>query len=179
MNEIKNITPRERIKYYRETIAGLSQSKFAQSLEISKSNLANIEVGRVNLTDRVINNICDTYNINEEWLRTGEGPMGKQKTRDEEILSFIDKIKETDNVFAKRFLLALSKLDMQDWEVLDKLINSYSEASKLKADVDIIPKRTKPDHKLTTAEKRRIVNAELEAEEKAKTFSASTGTNGI
>lgn len=167
MNEIKNISPRERIKYYRETIAGLSQSKFAQSLEISKSNLANIEVGRVNLTDRVINNICDTYNINEEWLRTGEGPMEKQKTRDEEILSFIDKIKETDNVFAKRFIMALSKLSYEEWKTIDKLITNYSQISVV-CDEDThadTPKR-KPDNKLTPAEKRAIVNGELNIEEK-------------
>lgn len=167
MNEIKNISPRERIKYYRETIAGLSQSKFAQSLEISKSNLANIEVGRVNLTDRVINNICDTYNINEEWLRTGEGPMEKQKTRDEEILSFIDKIKETDNVFAKRFIMALSKLSYDEWKTIDKLITNYSQMSALCDEETAVSENLKkPDNKLTPAEKRAIVNGELNIEEK-------------
>lgn len=44
---------------------------------------------------------------------------------------------------------------------------------------EIIQQRTKPNHKLTPAEKRRIVNAEIESEEKATTFIASTGTNGI
>lgn len=167
MNEIKNISPRERIKYYRETIAGLSQSKFAQSLEISKSNLANIEVGRVNLTDRVINNICDTYNINEEWLRTGEGPMEKQKTRDEEILSFIDKIKETDNVFAKRFIMALSKLSYDEWKTIDKLITNYSQMSALCDEETAVSENLKkPDNKLTPAEKRAIVNGEIDQEEK-------------
>nr|DAV52452.1 MAG TPA: helix-turn-helix domain protein [Caudoviricetes sp.] len=167
MNEVKNISPRERIKYYRETIAGLSQSKFAQSLEISKSNLANIEVGRVNLTDRVINNICDTYNINEEWLRTGEGPMEKQKTRDEEILSFIDKIKETDNVFAKRFIMALSKLSYDEWKTIDKLITNYSQMSALCDEETAVSENLKkPDNKLTPAEKRAIVNGEIDQEEK-------------
>lgn len=167
MNEIKNISPRERIKYYRETIAGLSQSKFAQSLEISKSNLANIEVGRVNLTDRVINNICDTYNINEEWLRTGEGPMEKQKTRDEEILSFIDKIKETDNVFAKRFIMALSKLSYDEWKTIDKLITNYSQMSALCDEETAVSENLKkPDNKLTPDEKRAIVNGEIDQEEK-------------
>lgn len=167
MNEIKNISPRERIKYYRETIAGLSQSKFAQSLEISKSNLANIEVGRVNLTDRVINNICDTYNINEEWLRTGEGPMEKQKTRDEEILSFIDKIKETDNVFAKRFIMALSKLSYDEWKTIDKLITNYSQMSALCDEETAVSENLKkPDNKLSPAEKRAIVENEIDQEEK-------------
>lgn len=169
----------ERVKYFRKNILHLSQKEFAKKLNISGSNLSNIEIGRINLTDRVINEICDVYNINKEWLCTGKGEIKKTLSRDEEILTFFNKIKDNDNVFAKRFLLALSKLDIKDWEVLDKLINSYSEASKLKTDLDIIPKRTKPDHKLTPAEKRRIVNVEIDQEEKATTSSASTGTNGM
>lgn len=171
--------PYERIKYFREKILCISQSKFATKLKISKSNLANIEVGRVSLTDRVISEIAEAYNLNENWIRIGEEPVEKPQSREDEILTFFNKIKNNDNVFAKRFILALSKLDIQDWEVLDKLINNYLEASKSEIDIDITPKRTKPDHKLTPAEKRRIINGEINQEEKATTSSASTGTNGM
>lgn len=169
----------ERVKYFRKNILHLSQKEFAKKLNISGSNLSNIEIGRINLTDRVINEICDVYNINKEWLCTGEGEIEKTLSRDEEIFNFFNKIKDTDNILAKRFILALSKLDIQDWEVLDKLINNYLEAYKSETDIDILPKRTKPDHKLTPEEKRRIVNEEIDQEEKATTSSASTGTNGM
>lgn len=169
----------ERVKYFRKNILHLSQKEFAKKLNISGSNLSNIEIGRINLTDRVINEICDVYNINKEWLCTGEGEIEKTLSRDEEIFNFFNKIKDTDNILAKRFILALSKLDIQDWEVLDKLINNYLNASKSETNIDIITKRTKPDHKLTPAEKRRIVNVEIDQEEKATTSSASTGTNGM
>lgn len=157
----------ERVKYLRKTILHMSQNEFAKKLNISGSNLSNIEIGRIGLTDRVINEICEAYGINEEWLRTGEGPMEKQKTRDEEILSFIDKIKETDNVFAKRFIMALSKLNYEEWKTIDKLITTYSQISVI-CDEDThadTPKR-KPDNKLTPDEKRAIVNGELNIEEK-------------
>lgn len=157
----------ERVKYLRKTILHMSQNEFAKKLNISGSNLSNIEIGRIGLTDRVINEICEAYGINEEWLRTGEGPMEKQKTRDEEILSFIDKIKETDNVFAKRFIMALSKLNYEEWKTIDKLITTYSQISVV-CDEDThadTPKR-KPDNKLTPDEKRAIVNGELNIEEK-------------
>lgn len=157
----------ERVKYLRKTILHMSQNEFAKKLNISGSNLSNIEIGRIGLTDRVINEICEAYGINEEWLRTGEGPMEKQKTRDEEILSFIDKIKETDNVFAKRFIMALSKLNYEEWKTIDKLITTYSQISVV-CDEDThadTPKR-KPDNKLTPDEKRAIVNVEIDQEEK-------------
>lgn len=161
--------PYERIKYFREKILCISQSKFATKLKISKSNLANIEVGRVSLTDRVISEIAEAYNLNENWIRTGEEPVEKPQSREDEILTFFNKIKDNNNVFAKRFILALSKLDIQDWEVLNKLINNYLNASKSETNIDIITKRTKPDHKLTPEEKRKIVNDELDIETKAKT----------
>ena len=56
----------ERVKYFRKNILHLSQKEFAKKLNISGSNLSNIEIGRINLTDRVINEICDVYNINKE-----------------------------------------------------------------------------------------------------------------
>ncbi|WP_287787157.1 helix-turn-helix domain-containing protein [Megamonas sp.] len=158
----------ERVKYFRKNILHLSQKEFAKKLNISGSNLSNIEIGRINLTDRVINEICDVYNINKEWLCTGEGEIEKTLSRDEEIFNFFNKIKDTDNILAKRFILALSKLDIQDWEVLDKLINNYLNASKSETNIDILPKRTKPDHKLTPEEKRRIVNEEIDQEEKVQ-----------
>lgn len=157
----------ERVKYFRKTILHISQNEFAKKLNISGSNLSNIEIGRIGLTDRVINEICEAYGINEEWLRTGEGPMEKQKTRDEEILSFIDKIKETDNVFAKRFIMALSKLSYDEWKTIDKLITNYSQMSALCDEETAVSENLKkPDNKLTPAEKRAIVNGELNIEEK-------------
>lgn len=59
-------------------------------------------------------------------------------------------------------------MDIQDWEVLDKLINNYLESSKSETDINIIPKRVKPDHKLTLEEKRRIVNEKIDQEEKVQ-----------
>lgn len=120
----------ERIKYLRKKVLKLSQEEFASKIGISGSNLSNIELGRVGLTDRVSKEICNAYDINEKWLQTGEEPMNKPKSRDEEIFKFFKTIKNTNNVFAKRFILALSKLDVQDWEVLDKLITNYMELSK-------------------------------------------------
>ena len=62
-----------RLKKLRKTILEMSQEEFGSKIGLSKSNISNIEIGRVDLTDRNINSICDTFNVNEAWLRTGEG----------------------------------------------------------------------------------------------------------
>lgn len=71
----------ERIKYLRKTVLNITQEEFASTLGISRSNVGNIEIGRINITDRVIQDICSKYDVNEHWLRTGEGDMFVQTNK--------------------------------------------------------------------------------------------------
>ena len=66
--------------------------------------------------------------INEDWLRTGEGEMFKKRTRNQEILAFAnDVMEDVDDSFKKRFIRALSKLNASDWEVLEKIANELTK----------------------------------------------------
>ena len=65
----------ERIKILRKKYLDITQEEFAARIKISRSNLGSIEVGRINVTDRVVEDICTEFNVNEEWLRTGQGKM--------------------------------------------------------------------------------------------------------
>ena len=51
----------------------LTQTEFAGKIGTTANVLTNYETGRRNPSSSVINNICKTFNVNEEWLRTGEG----------------------------------------------------------------------------------------------------------
>lgn len=64
----------ERIKELRKAL-GLSGEKFGDPLGVTKTAVSLIESGKNNLTDQMIKLICLTYNVNEHWLRTGEGDM--------------------------------------------------------------------------------------------------------
>lgn len=63
----------ERLQYLRKKILKLTQEEFGKSLGLSRGNIANIEVGRIKLTERNLQDICNTYNINKDWLLTGDG----------------------------------------------------------------------------------------------------------
>ena len=65
----------ERIKHLRKNILKLTQEEFASALGISRSNIGNIEVGRINITDRVIQDICSKYSVSENWLKYGDGEI--------------------------------------------------------------------------------------------------------
>lgn len=54
---------------------GFSQEEFGKRLGVTKSTISNIETGRFNLTDSMVKLICKEFNVDENWLRTGEGNM--------------------------------------------------------------------------------------------------------
>ncbi len=63
-----------RIKDLRETLK-LSQSGFANMLNLKRNSISLIEVGKRNPSDRTILDICQKFNVSENWLRTGTGEM--------------------------------------------------------------------------------------------------------
>lgn len=78
-----------RIKEIRKNL-NLSQEEFAARLGITGSGLSNIENGKRKLTEQMILSICREFNIDENWLRTGEG--GEEAMFIESNDSIIEKI---------------------------------------------------------------------------------------
>lgn len=121
----------ERIKYLRKDILKLTQQEFSDSLKISRSNMGNIEIGRIAVTDRVICDICEKFNINEEWLRTGNGSMYIELSKEEYIAAFISSIlKNKEDSFKKRYVAMLSKLEEDGWEALEKVAIAMGSVKK-------------------------------------------------
>lgn len=65
----------ERVKYLRKEVLELSQESFSKKINISRSNLGNIETGKINLTERVLFDICRTFHVKQNWLLTGTEPI--------------------------------------------------------------------------------------------------------
>lgn len=72
----------ERIKTIRED-RKLSQSEFADMLDLKRNSISLIELGKRNPSDRTINDICREFSVNEHWLRTGEGEPYIKGSEDE------------------------------------------------------------------------------------------------
>jgi transcriptional regulator with XRE-family HTH domain len=64
----------ERIKQVRSAV-GLSQAKFAKRMAISSSYLAEIELNNKTASERMQRLLVSEFNVNGEWLRTGNGEM--------------------------------------------------------------------------------------------------------
>lgn len=64
----------ERLKSLRNHL-GFTQIQFAERLLLSQNFIAQIESGKRNMSERTIIDICEKFNVNEEWLREGTGSM--------------------------------------------------------------------------------------------------------
>lgn len=110
----------ERIRFLRKTELEMTQQDFSSKLNISRSNMGNIETGEVTVTDRVISSICKEFNVNEEWLRNGVGEIFQPMTRREKISRFAGELlKEEEESFKVRLIEILAQLDESEWEVLE------------------------------------------------------------
>lgn len=106
-NEINN-----RIKAVRKSLK-LSQSNFGKSLFISQDTVSLLERGKQNPTERQILDICEKFNVNEEWLMFGKGEMFRDVLKE---LDLHKDIKQTTN--------DLYSLDEEDREMIKDLIRS-------------------------------------------------------
>ena len=67
----------------------LTQEEFGKKIGIeSRAHISALENGNRTITDRIINDVCREFNVNEEWLRTGKGEM--YKTTTDEVKSYVE-----------------------------------------------------------------------------------------
>lgn len=120
----------ERVKELRKAL-GLSGEKFGEKIGLKKVAVSQIETGRNNLTEQNIISICREFKVNEDWLRYGTGEMFKEKSLDEEIISFIGDIQwDAEDNFKKRFISAIAKLNDNEWEVIEKIMKNMAIGEK-------------------------------------------------
>lgn len=117
----------ERLKKLRKEL-DLTQQAFADKIGVKRNTVATYETGKSNPSDAAVSLICRTFNVNEQWLRTGIGDMFYDLTRDEQIAAFMGSVLSIESdTFKKRFISMLSTLDESEWIVLEKMINGLAD----------------------------------------------------
>ena len=163
----------DRLKELRKVLK-LSQAAFAEKIGLKQSAIGDIESGKNNLNTRNLNAICREFNVNSEWLKTGEGEMFLPSSSLERLAREYE-LTADETALIKNFV----QLPAEDRAAILKLVKNFARDT-----LNVpLPEERKPDDELTAEEKRRIMNEELDAEaagekEGQKSF-LSTGTNGI
>lgn len=115
----------ERIKKLRKDL-NLTQQKFADRIGTTQNVIANYESGRREPSAAAFNNICKTFNISEEWLRTGDGEMFMQSPEEDiNELVWQHGLTEID----RQILLEFIKLTDSEREVFRKYLRNLAEHS--------------------------------------------------
>lgn len=121
----------ERIKRIREMLGSddkpLSQAKFADKINLGSTAISNIEAGIRNPSERTIIDICREYNVNERWLRFGEGDeIFAPVDREIEIGALLADV-ALDKSLRGALIRTLARLDPSDWKVLEKMLDKLLE----------------------------------------------------
>ena len=123
-------TINERFRQLREA-KGLTQEEFASGAHRTRSEIKNIEYGKTSPKEEVIFSVCSAYGVNENWLRTGEGEMLKPVSRDEELATFVGSVMHGESSdFRRRLVAVLSKLDEDEWLLLERMAKKLAEETE-------------------------------------------------
>lgn len=109
----------ERIKELRKSL-GLTQLEFGEQVGVKANTVGNYEIGLRTPSDAVIRAICREFNVNEDWLRTGEGEMFNPQ--DEKLAAFVGSLVADDSdPFKRRMVELLADLTPEEWKLLEKM----------------------------------------------------------
>ena len=98
---------------------GITKTTFASKMNLSQGFVSQICSDARLPSDRTILDVCREFRVNEQWLRTGEGPMNYKTSRTEQIASFMSDVMAASPDDVRQVLVgALSQLDADDWEAI-------------------------------------------------------------
>lgn len=122
----------ERIKELRKAL-GLNQTEFGEKIGIKQGSVAGYESGVRTPLDSVILSMCREFNVNEKWLRTGDGEMFLPIPEEDEVASYVAELLEPDNPFTDlivEIMRTYSQLDLKSQEVLLEFSRKLKENIK-------------------------------------------------
>ena len=119
---------KERLRQLRKAL-DITQQEFADRIGIKRNSYANYETGRNTPIDAIILSICREFNVNEEWLRTGEGEMFEELTEQQKILKYTALLlKDKDSARAnaiQTLIVTYEQLDDASKTTLEKIALQY------------------------------------------------------
>lgn len=119
---------KDRIKKIRKEL-DLTQQAFADKIGMKQNTIAQYEMGRTKPSDAIVFSICREFNVNETWLRTGEGEMFEELTEQQKILKYTALLlKDKDSAIAnaiQTLIVTYEQLDDTSKATLEKIASQY------------------------------------------------------
>ena len=113
------------------SVLGINQATFAKKLRIASSSVSTMCSGKTNPSGQTITAICREWNVNEDWLRTGNGGdenMFLPVSRSVVLDAWLGEVRDDpDGSLRKQVLEALSRMKPEFWhawaDFCEELVN--------------------------------------------------------
>ncbi|MDD3417677.1 MAG: helix-turn-helix transcriptional regulator [Lachnospiraceae bacterium] len=116
----------KRLKSIRKILT-LSQESFGKKLGVTGAGISKIESGDRGITEQMILAICREFNVNEEWLRNGNGDMFLDFTEDEfaKAAAML-----SNDMFVRSLIIEYWKLDDNNKKLFRDFIHKLSDSMR-------------------------------------------------
>lgn len=106
--------------------SNLALRPFGEKIGISATSIMRIEKGENNPSEQTIRAICSVFNVNRQWLETGEGEMYVPRGED---AAFMERVlaEHGSDPLLKAFLSAYLDLDDQRRKALEDFVFDFSD----------------------------------------------------
>lgn len=110
-----------RMRQAREKL-NLSQAAFGDGAGVGLGVIKNIDYNRTEPNPLYFDLLCKAYNIDRQWIETGEGEMFRESTQDERIAQFVGKaLADKSDRFKVELLDILAGMNEDDWKALKRI----------------------------------------------------------
>lgn len=118
-------TINERIKKVFDTL-NMSQSDFARKINVTPAYVWKIlNKNDSPPSDRLIEDICQKFLVNESWIRTGEGGdenMFLKEFLEDEYMAYVTEIGNGASDIVKKAIIKYGRLSPQDRKIIDNAL---------------------------------------------------------
>ena len=113
----------------------MSGEVFGEKLGLTKQTISRLENGVNGITEQTVKLICQEFNVNEKWLRTGEGDMF-EPISEKEIRERLLNESANPNRDPKRsaFIKAIVDLSDDELDIILKFMESTIKEFKKNAE---------------------------------------------
>lgn len=118
---------KERIKKVRKS-HNLTMEQFGNRIGITKSSVSLLESGKNSPSERTLKLICKEFNVNMEWLQTGNGEMTKEIPN--KLSFYLGQIEGGDDEFIEDLIEVYMELDPDSKQALRTLSKKMAEKTK-------------------------------------------------
>jgi len=88
----------------------LTQAEFGKKLGVSRDVICNIEYGRVEPKDIFIDHVCKIFEVNKDWLTTGNGNIFSDNANSDLLNEAIELFSNLDKKYQKYILKQMKEL---------------------------------------------------------------------